>query len=93
MPLVLSYAVLSVCLAWMSHIEADFVFGKAHTKDLANGKFVVMRGRGVPVPPFGYRGLGRKVNGALEQRVNRVFGRFMPLVIGASLGISLLRSI
>lgn len=92
LPTLLTYVVLSVTLAWFSHLQGDFVFGKAHTRDNPNGGFIVMRPRGIPIPPFGYHGMGRKVDGDLEQFVCRAFGFMLPFVVGISLGFSLLRS-
>lgn len=93
LPAIIMYGILSVTLAWFSHLQGDWVFGKAHTRDNPHGGFTMMRPRGIPIPPFGYHGLGRKVDGRLEQWTCRAFGWSLPFIVGISLGYSLLRSV
>jgi hypothetical protein len=88
-PAIIAYPVHAVALAMLSHIEGDFVFGKAHTKDKPSGGYVVMRPHGVPIWPIGYRGLGRKVDGKLEKVVARRLLWAMPFIIGLSLVYSI----
>lgn len=91
MPAPISWILLGIGLGWLSHIIGDFMFGKAHTKDNADGSFTVIRGRGVPAP-FRYRGLGLKVGGDWEVMFRRRLVRAMPYVVGLCVGYSLIRS-
>lgn len=88
-PLFANYIVFGIGQGWLSHIVGDFMFGKAHTRDLPGGGFVVLRGRGVPAP-FKYRGFGWKVNGPWELRVRRILKRTMPYFVGLVMGATIL---